>query len=473
MDSYHQFEFMRSCEYIVSTTSRKTTTPMIGHNYDLNILDQLNIQRAAGKHVDVTILLRNNLPPLLVHGSLISIYSPVVDAMLSSSMIESRTKQIDMSAYDPRSVTDLFDYMYTSKLTFTPYNIIDLLEITSAWLMEFEQDSCLDYLRLTMTPDNIHCIYELFTILKAKCQVVYALNYMACNIHTVSSLDVFLELPQDEFRYTLDKCNRIHRYRKRHCVDIFDTLVNYVLRDTTNRIQLLDEAYTIMPDLEFIPPLARAAILHRCEHDDVTRQKILDLFTRIPSVNDFEAYDSSSKIIHIINKSRIQSLDDEIAIYPTDYLRILNYDHLIRLKVYCTTATEITDSGAAVRTITGFDLTYITHKCTHIGNTDYDVTMCGRFELLVPSDERIIDVIVDIDGIEDMKSITFITNLKQKFGPYGTQIRLSSFKCVSLLPPECVNRSDCYLYGIGKTPYSIYGNTIVSNINSLMFTWIY
>lgn len=449
------FEFMRSVKFYTDQTYGLTED-----DSDIDwIVSKLRKQRLNGKHVDVTLILKSEREPLRVHGALLCMYSPVIDSMLSSDMVEARTRRIDMTAYEPHCVSTVIDYMYSCNISLIHSNIVGIFEFVNAYMIKKLSQLCIDYICNSIDESNIQCIRYLNTIITSNDVSNAIIRYMVENMINPSLTDLYVNLSFTELQ-SIILYDIKHYTPKRRIRNRLIALLNYVSHDIDNRACHLNYLVLrdVVPDISLLSRRSRLQILDSYP-DTVINRELSILFDSVPALSTFEPMSITSNVYTIVHAS---SDDDDDTVNAAILSHPIANRHVTGISVYY---NEIYNART-VKILTGLSVLYNTDDISYIGKTLSNYC-CGTFRLSTNIDERITNVTIRKYGYT-IYSITFTSNITN-YGPYGT-INIPNLDELTtvrqLVPAECSSRTDYYLASIDSLP--VFG--IPSG--KLVFTWI-
>lgn len=460
------FDFMKSCTYdaeITSVTDNAYTR--------IDWMTVLNEYRLNNKYVDVTVRLRDDTVSY-VHSVVLCAHSNMYDGMFSSGMIESRTKTIDMTAYDPVLVNQVIDFMYTYDISLTRYNIIELFTISHNNAFDKLTNLCCKYICESITADNVHCVYELADMTASTFMMDGIVTYMATHISRISDMDDTLVRLQYHQVKTILSYKRRGAYvnRSQRAFDRLHCLLQYITHGHSQHS--IAKECKMISDICYIPARARQQLLDL--YPDA-KKDITKLYKKHINRMPFELYNPYQSELKVYDLHIIDTECTNPSVYPDDHDNVSSYEYVSKIALKFGTRTNITECKH-VSILCKIKLDYATGKHVRIGSSNtvnhvfhnnvaipgiyntYDITLRPQ------KHERIIDItLYKIDTY--IESITITSNITS-YGPYGTCSADSTR--ISVLPTEFVNRTtdDVYLHNICYTVCN------TNQINKLLFKWI-
>lgn len=459
---HFSIDFNQSCRFRITRSCVTNITAS-------SMITAMNNYRLAGMFTDTIVKLSNNTT-VPVHGLVMSAYSDVILAALSSGFIEATTREIDMSPYDPACAVAVIDYAYGNEITITPDTVLPILEIAHVYNIKQLIHECIRYICDSIDDDNLEYIMYIAKMISSDYMISRINAYISSNID--KKLPEYLSLSIDQILPILSYNINITRYeqRKRKAICRLRGFLDYIVHDVSNRIQYLNRIISDVPDIQYVPPRARLDILE--SYPDIDRSRMNAVYDSIHPINDFEVYTPNSLIAYCVyspGHMRLHSGDiTDLLTYPPDYKSISKYGYIVNMKLYFQYIFN-TRTRAHDLILNGMVLCYSNNILVTLGcTTQYMVIKIVN--LSVTDDERIVQIYLDISH-EFVHRILVKSN-KNTYGPYGVFYATERTVRVSALPPECENRTDVYLQSIAQRQYVHQQHRIRWEYKDLIFTWI-
>lgn len=410
---------------------------------------------------------------LLGHAIVMCSQSTVIATALSSKYVESVTRELDMTHFDPLCVPAAIDYMYTGNITLTSNNVLKLLEIANYYNISKLLDHCIRYISDSISDENLVFIVQLSNDIPSQ----YLLN--AITDYVVSDISKGTTASSAYLSLSFNDITKILSYKKINIVIKLKGYLTYLSHDPFNRTQYWQCVVDNLSDVSHVSNYNRDEIV---ESFPILKQQLCMLFNTVPAVNNFKPKGPLSKLSEtcITYTFTLADKPGELFYFPDTYLHKYpkNYDnvnYVTGIKLFYT----INEYARDLLTVSGLELYYDTGIITTFGSGKYvSGDNYDNLRLDTTIDERIIDI--DIYAYDNIILSMIIKSNIRTYGPYGSNIdqyntNHKNYKRLdidqySTLPSEFKTRNDCYLLGM----YYTYEFKIMElfEANNLVFSWI-
>lgn len=92
------------------------------------------------------------------HKFVLSISSPVFQAMFRGNMAESVSNLIELPDCDYESLLEFFRYLYSDEAYLSGTNVLQVLYLANKYIVPSLVDKCTEYLQKSLNANNVLCI---------------------------------------------------------------------------------------------------------------------------------------------------------------------------------------------------------------------------------------------------------------------------------------------------------------------------
>ncbi|KAL0963818.1 hypothetical protein UPYG_G00314040 [Umbra pygmaea] len=148
-------------------------------------------------------------------------------------------KEVVLENLDPTLMEMIVNHMYSAEIDITDENVQDIFAVASRFQIPSVFTVCANFLQKKLSPGNCMAIFRLALMLDCPRLALASRNYIADRFETLAKKDDFLELSSHElFAVIGADCLNVEKEEI-----VFESLMNWVLKDKENRIKTLDEAF--------------------------------------------------------------------------------------------------------------------------------------------------------------------------------------------------------------------------------------
>ena len=142
---------------------------------------------------------------ILAHKFLLAASVPYFHSMFAHNLIESRQETITLKDMDPDSVSQLIDFVYTSRIYIDQENVQNLLRMATILQMVRVQEKCCEFLEHQLHPSNCLGIFVFAEMHGCSDLKNKAKNYCDRNFIKVVKEYEFLSLPFERVKWFLQQ----------------------------------------------------------------------------------------------------------------------------------------------------------------------------------------------------------------------------------------------------------------------------
>nr|XP_015810637.2 kelch-like protein 40b [Nothobranchius furzeri] len=154
-----------------------------------------------------------------------------------SDLEESKKREIVLEDVEPGVMGLILKYLYTSKINVTEQNVQDIFAVANMYQIPSIFTVCVSFLQKRLSISNCLAVFRLGLMLDCPRLAVSARNYALERFQLISRDEDFLQLRPSELAAILTNDNLNVETEE----VVFDALMNWVSRDTENRLKELPD----------------------------------------------------------------------------------------------------------------------------------------------------------------------------------------------------------------------------------------
>jgi hypothetical protein len=140
------------------------------------------------------------------HANVLCAFSPVIDRMLESAMIEGQTKILEFPDIAPGILRQVVDYIYTGNITMAEEDVMEVVRVCDFLQMLEPRDRYVQEVLKMVAPRNVIGWMRLASSLSLDSVMMQCLDMISKSFQEVTSAEEFLELNLEELEYFLQDC---------------------------------------------------------------------------------------------------------------------------------------------------------------------------------------------------------------------------------------------------------------------------
>lgn len=141
---------------------------------------------------------------IYVHKNILSMRSPVFQAMINSKMIEGEQKKVKIDDIDPRALTELIRFIYSGKVNEIESIAGDLLYAANKYDLQDLKPLCIESLALNLTPSNVLETFLLADLHQEKALKKFCLDFIKWKYDDVKEQEGWADLNSSIMKEVLD-----------------------------------------------------------------------------------------------------------------------------------------------------------------------------------------------------------------------------------------------------------------------------
>nr|CAD7440605.1 unnamed protein product [Timema bartmani] len=160
-----------------------------------HLLENLHELQKLGMFCDVTLMV--NKKEIKVHKAVLAAISPYFRIMFNSAMKEAKEDKIVLRDIEFNILTDIINFIYTSKIKVSEDNVYCLMEAADLFQLSAIRTVCCHYLSSTLNSSNCLSVYVRAKLRRYHDLAHLAFRYALQNFDKVINEEEFLHAPAD------------------------------------------------------------------------------------------------------------------------------------------------------------------------------------------------------------------------------------------------------------------------------------
>ncbi|XP_061839235.1 kelch-like protein 7 isoform X2 [Nerophis lumbriciformis] len=220
---------------MASSSQKKRRNDCVGKNSKLlsRTMGAMDSLRKQGSYCDVVLVVKGKCFP--AHKVVLAATSQFFNIMFTSSMKESKSREVELQSAEPEVIELMLEFIYTAETSVKRSNAVSLLDVANQYQIEPLKNICEEFLKGQLDATNCLGFLSLADCMDCPELKSEAQNFLQEHFTEVCKMEEFSQLSVKELKHLL---HQSHLFRP--TVDeIYDAAIHWLKFDITNREQYI------------------------------------------------------------------------------------------------------------------------------------------------------------------------------------------------------------------------------------------